>query len=83
MDAAWDDARIATGDAVLSLGTVSLATAPAGDRLAGTIRNAGGDLTIDGTFADRGGVVDAALVAGAHCDRAGGDPAHAAVARRA
>ena len=62
VDAAWDDARIATGGAVLSLGTISQETVPSGDLLAGTISNSGGDLTIDGTFTDRGGVVDAALV---------------------
>jgi hypothetical protein len=61
VNATWHDARVAVGDAVVSLGAVVLATAPAGERLAGTIRNSGGDVTIDGTLAGRPGALDATL----------------------
>jgi hypothetical protein len=59
--ASWDHARIVAGETVVDLGTVSLVTAPEGERLSGTIGNVGGDLAIAGTLADRPGGVDVVL----------------------
>ena len=61
LDATWHDARVAVGDAVLSLGAVSLAAVPAAEGLTGTIGNTGGEVTIDGTLAGRAGALDASL----------------------
>jgi hypothetical protein len=38
-----------------------MSIAPSGDALGGTIRNSGGDVTIDGTVGERAGVIDVAL----------------------
>ena len=61
VNARWDRARVAAGAEAMDLGTVSLATAPGANPLAGTIRNVAGDIAIDGTFADRAGVLDVTL----------------------
>ena len=59
--ATWDRARVAAGDAAADLGLVSLDATPAGDGLTGTIRNSAGDLSIDGTLADRSGMLEVTL----------------------
>jgi hypothetical protein len=62
VNATWQNARLVSANAVADLGTVSLAAAPAGNRLTGTVRNAGGDVAIDGTLTDDAGVLEASLV---------------------
>jgi hypothetical protein len=59
--AEWHRARVVTGAVIVDLGTVTLSTAAAGPPLSGVIRNTGGDVALDGTFADRAGVLDATL----------------------
>ena len=61
LDATWQRARVTTAYVALDLGTVSMSAAPAGDALAGTIRNTGGDVAIAGTIGGRAGTFDAAL----------------------
>jgi hypothetical protein len=61
LGAEWRRARIVAGARVLDFGTVAVA-APAGDKLAGTIRNAGGDVALDGSFGERSGALEAMLV---------------------
>lgn len=61
LNATWERARVVSGETIVDLGTVTLIAAPAGAGVAGTIRNAGGDVAVSGTLADRGGVLDAAL----------------------
>lgn len=56
--AQWRDARLAVGGAVANLGAVDVALAPDGNRLAGPIRNSGGDVRIDGTVSVTGRTVD-------------------------
>jgi type II secretion system (T2SS) protein N len=57
----WRRARIVAGPRVLELGTVTVVAA-AGERFAGTIRNSGGDVALDGSFAERAGALEATLV---------------------
>lgn len=60
--AQWRRARLLAGDAVVDLGTVALTTTSLqGGRLAGTIRNDGGDVAIDGSLAADAAAVDVAL----------------------
>jgi general secretion pathway protein N len=47
----WARAGVVAGDTLVDLGNVSLDTRTEGDRLAGTIRNAGGDVAVDGKLA--------------------------------
>lgn len=61
LDATWQRARAANAIAALDLGTVSMSAAPAGDGLAGTVRNTGGDVAIGGTVGSRAGTIDAEL----------------------
>lgn len=61
LEATWERARVAIGEALVDLGTITVVGAPAGDGMAGTIRNAGGDVAVSGTLAERGGVIDAAV----------------------
>lgn len=62
IDAQWHRARLATGEAVVDFGTITLtAAAPPGERIAGTIRNDGGDVAIDGTLTGDSAAIDAAL----------------------
>lgn len=56
--AQWRDARLAVGGAVANLGAVDVALAPDGNRLAGPLRNNGGDVRIDGTVSVTGRAVD-------------------------
>ncbi len=56
--AQWRDARLAVGGAVANLGAVDVALAPDGNRLAGPMRNSGGDVRIDGTVSVAGRTVD-------------------------
>ena len=60
-DATWRKARVVAGAFAIDLGTVSASAAPAANGIAGTIRNAGGDVTIDGTLRDQAGVIDVTL----------------------
>jgi hypothetical protein len=60
-DATWQHARVVAGAFAIDLGTVSASAAPAGNGIAGAIRNAGGDVTVDGTLSDRGGIIGASL----------------------
>ncbi|MEO6564644.1 MAG: type II secretion system protein N [Casimicrobiaceae bacterium] len=46
----WTRARIATGAGRLDLGTVDVAIAPQGSRLAGRVSNAGGEVRVTGTL---------------------------------
>jgi hypothetical protein len=62
VDASWERARIITGTLALDLGAVTLSVAPQGDALAGTVRNRGGDVAIDGAVRELGGIVDASLL---------------------
>ncbi len=61
--ARWRDARVVAGGIVASLGTVDVALAPQGGRLAGRLTNGGGDVRIDGTvtIAADGAGIDATL----------------------
>ncbi len=61
LDATWRRARVIAAGFALDLGTVTMSAAPAGGAVAGTIRNSGGDVAIEGTVDDRAGVVDVAL----------------------
>ena len=65
LDARWNGARVVAGMLALDLGTVTLSSAPnAADpapALTAVVRNAGGDVAIDGTITDRDGAVDVAL----------------------
>lgn len=56
--AQWRDARLAVGGAAANLGVVDVALAQDGNRLAGPIRNSGGDVRIEGTVAVTGRTVD-------------------------
>ncbi len=47
--ARWRDARVVAAGIAVNLGAVDLALAPQGERLAGRVTNAGGDVRIDGT----------------------------------
>ena len=60
--AQWRRARVVAGEAIVDLGTVALTTnPPRGGRLAGTIRNDGGDVAIDGSLAVDAGAIDVAM----------------------
>ena len=61
-DATWQRARIVAAGLALDLGRVSASMPPGGEAFGGTVRNAGGDVAIDGTFAQRTGALEAALV---------------------
>lgn len=61
LEATWRDARVVAGAFAIDLGIVSIFAAPAGNGIAGTVRNAGGEVTIDGTVSDRAGVIEASL----------------------
>jgi hypothetical protein len=61
-DATWQRARIVAAGLALDLGRVSASVPPGGDLLGGSVRNVGGDVAIDGTFAQRAGALEAALV---------------------
>ena len=60
IDATWQHARIAAG-APLDLGRVEVHAKPVAGGVAGSVRNAGGDLAIDGSVALHGNVASAAL----------------------
>lgn len=60
-EATWRRARAVAGPLAVNLGIVSASIAPSGGALGGTIRNSGGDVTIDGTVGERAGVIDVAL----------------------
>ena len=45
MEAHWSGARVAAGENVADLGTVTFAAAPQGSRIAGKLTNSGGDVT--------------------------------------
>lgn len=58
----WRRARVVAGEAIVDLGTVALATnPPRGGRLAGTIRNDGGDVAVDGSLVVDAGAIDVAM----------------------
>ncbi|MFO1412820.1 MAG: type II secretion system protein N [Burkholderiales bacterium] len=76
LNAQWSDARLAVGNAVANLGAVDVALAPAGDRLAGPLRNSGGDVRIDGNVSVAGRTVDVS----ANVAPAAGAPPHIALA---
>jgi hypothetical protein len=61
-DATWQRARIVAAGLALDLGLVSASMPPGADVFGGALRNAGGDLAIDGTFTQRTGALEAALV---------------------
>ena len=61
LDATWLRARLVANGLALDLGTVRLSAAPAGERLAGTIRNSGGDIALDGTIDGSPAAIDVAL----------------------
>ncbi|HEX6136148.1 MAG TPA: type II secretion system protein N [Casimicrobiaceae bacterium] len=61
LDATWRRARVVAGGLALDLGTVTLTAAPAGGRLAGTIRNSGGEVALDGTIDGGPAAIDVAL----------------------
>jgi hypothetical protein len=61
IDASWQRARIVASGTDVDLGTVTLDSAPVDGGSAGTIRNAGGDVSIAGTFSDRAGMLDASV----------------------
>ncbi len=48
--ARWPGARLASGAGAVDLGTVDIALAPLGRRLAGRVDNSGGDVRIDGSL---------------------------------
>ncbi len=60
IDATWQHARIDAG-APIDLGRVVADAKPAADGLSGNVRNAGGDLAIDGNVALHGNVVSASF----------------------
>ncbi|HEX6792232.1 MAG TPA: type II secretion system protein N [Casimicrobiaceae bacterium] len=60
MDATWQHARIVAG-APIDLGRVLADAKPVADGLAASVRNAGGDLAIDGSVALHGNVVSASF----------------------
>jgi hypothetical protein len=60
--AQWRRARVVAGAVIVDLGTVALTTSPSqGGRLAGTIRNDGGDVVIDGALTADTGAIDVAM----------------------
>jgi hypothetical protein len=61
-DATWQRARIVAAGLALDLGRVSASMPPGGDAFGGTVRSAGGDVAIDGTFTQRNGALEAALL---------------------
>ncbi|MGE5170257.1 MAG: type II secretion system protein N [Rudaea sp.] len=61
-DATWQRARIVAASLALDLGSVSASAPPGRDMLGGTVHNTGGDVGIDGTFAQRAGALEASLV---------------------
>ncbi|MEO8536249.1 MAG: type II secretion system protein N [Betaproteobacteria bacterium] len=61
LDAQWIGASIATGPLTASLGTVSFALSSIADGVSGTVRNDGGDVSIDGVITGSGRRVEAAL----------------------
>jgi hypothetical protein len=61
VNATWENARLVSAATVVDLGTVSLTASPTGNGVAGTVRNTGGDVAIDGTLTDRTGVLEAIL----------------------
>jgi hypothetical protein len=61
-DATWQRARIVAAGLALDLGRVTASMPPGGDVFGGTVRNAGGDVAIDGTFMQRASALEAALV---------------------
>lgn len=74
--AQWRDARLAVGAAVANLGAVAVDLAPDGNRLAGPVRNEGGDVRIAGTVSVVGRAVDVS----ATLAPAPGAPPHIALA---
>jgi len=60
IDATWQHARIVAG-APIDLGRVLADAKPVADGLAGTVRNAGGDLAVDGSVALHGNIVSASF----------------------
>ena len=61
LDATWQRASIVAGAQPIDFGRVDLNVRPAADGLAGTLRNAGGDVTIDGSVAVRGGATTTSM----------------------
>ena len=61
-DATWQRARIVAAGLALDLGRVSASMPPGSDAFGGTVRNAGGDVAIDGTLTQRSGALEAVLV---------------------
>jgi hypothetical protein len=62
VDAKWANARVVAGDTIVDLGSVSLTTNPATQPPTASIRNAGGDVSVDGTIIDRGSVIEGSVV---------------------
>lgn len=61
LDVTWQHAGVAAAALSLDLGRVNAHIAPAGDGVAGDVRNAGGDVAVDGTVALRGGIIDVSI----------------------
>ena len=61
LDATWQRAALLTGGEPIDLGRVVVNAKPATDGITGAVRNAGGDVAIDGTFGIRDGVTSAML----------------------
>lgn len=61
LDATWQQAGIVAGALPVDLGRVTAGMAPAHEGVDGTLRNAGGDVAIDGTLTARRGVIDVSI----------------------
>jgi hypothetical protein len=61
LDATWQQAAIVAGVLPVDLGRVAAGIAPANDGLAGTVRNVGGDVAIDGKLSVRGDIVEVSM----------------------
>ena len=66
LDARWDGARLVVAGSTVDLGQVTLALAAQQGRLRGTLRNAGGDLALEGSIEG--------TIGGAVADSNAGDP---------
>ena len=60
-DATWQHARTIAGGFAVDLGSVSVSGAPAADGVTAIVRNAGGDVVIDGSVAVHASVIDASV----------------------
>ena len=61
IDVTWQPATIVAGVLPIDLGRVAATGRPAGAAIAGTLRNAGGELAVDGSGSLRGAVADGSL----------------------